>query len=174
MPVENSKPEQHFYKDDGKIPNSKYPVLIYRNVHKGTGDDAADWFADQFEKNGWTKSWRDSIYKFHHYHSTAHEVLGVYDGSATVQLGGEHGEHMQIKAGDVIILPAGTGHKQITADDAFSVVGAYDGGRDWDVMRGEPEDRPIADRNINNVPMPAKDPLTGAKNGLTKLWVVSA
>jgi len=170
----NKAPEQYFFKDDGKIPNSKYPVLIYRDVHKGKGDEAAAWYSDLFEKNGWTKSWRDSIYTFHHYHSTAHEVLGVYNGHALVQLGGEQGEQIDIKAGDVIVIPAGTGHRKISSDDDFSVVGAYAAGRDWDVLRGETRERPQADKNINALPLPAADPLLGASRGLVKLWFIKA
>ena len=41
----------------------------------------------------------------------------------------------------------------------FSVIGAYPGGRNWDLLRGLPGERPRADRNIAAVPLPDNDPI---------------
>src|ERR1700733_8564495 len=81
-------PELLFFKDDGKIPNSKFPLLLYRNAFDARGTDGAVWLEQQFAAGNWTNSWRNGIYNFHHYHSTSHEVLGIYSGSALVHLGG--------------------------------------------------------------------------------------
>lgn len=53
-----------------------------------------------FEKTGWPPQWVASIYDFHHYHSTAHEVLGCVSGSAKLMLGGPNGHEVMFKAGD--------------------------------------------------------------------------
>lgn len=78
---------------------------------------------DLFEQNGWGDSWRDGIYV--HYHSRIHEVLGIGGGSAKVQFGGPHGRIAPLKAGDVAILPAGTGHQCCGVSRDFLVIGAY-------------------------------------------------
>lgn len=163
-----AQPDLHYYQDDGKIPNSHLPVVIYRKAFSMRGEKAAFWLEDHFEKNQWSNFWRDEVYDYHHYHSNTHEVLGVFQGSATLHLGGEEGEIIEVEAGDILIIPAGVGHKQIEARDDFTVVGAYPDGRDWDVCRGYAKERPKALRQIAAVPVPNHDPLTG-KN--MQVWV---
>ena len=87
------------FQDDGSIPNNSLPVILYSDALKPEGSDPAILFESRFKSFGWTEQWRNGIYTFHHYHSTSHEVLGCYCGSAHVLLGGEHGELLQIKAG---------------------------------------------------------------------------
>lgn len=156
-----AQPDLHFYRDDGKIPNSKLPVVIYRQAFSLRGEKAANWLEDHFEKNHWSNFWRDEVYDYHHYHSNTHEVLGVFKGSASLHLGGEKGEIIEVEAGDIIIIPAGVGHKQLQGRDDFTVVGGYPDGRDWDVCRGYVKERPKALRQIAAVPLPTRDPLTG-------------
>lgn len=163
-----TKPEKYYFKDDGEIPNNKLPLLLYRDALTGQQDAAT--VMKIFAANNWTNSWDNGIYSYHHYHSTSHEVLGIYAGSASLQLGGESGERLRVKAGDVIIIPAGVGHKKLDASSDFAVVGAYPEGRDWDVLKGEPGERPRADENIASLPIPKSDPLFGIKDGLTKIW----
>lgn len=55
------------------------------------------------------------VHPFHHYHSNGHETLGIYSGEVTVQFGGEAGIAITAKPGDVIVLPAGTGHKMLSS-----------------------------------------------------------
>src|SRR6266849_5006542 len=117
IPMQQAEPEVYYFKDDGKIPNSKYPVLIYRNAFTARGDEGASWLEQTFAAHNWTNSWRNGIYPFHHYHSTSHEVLGVYNGSVLVQLGGESGKKLKIQAGDIVIIPAGVGHKNLGDDN---------------------------------------------------------
>lgn len=162
-------PDKIYFKDDGKIPNSKYPLLHYKNVFDARGNEGASWLERRFAKNNWTNSWRNGVYSFHHYHSTSHEVLGIYSGKALLYLGGEQGEKVEVHAGDVIVIPAGVGHKNLGSEN-LGVVGAYPSGRSWDLLRGEPGDRPQADENIAAVPFPENDPLLGEKDGLKVLW----
>ena len=168
MAAANVKSEKYQFKDDGRIPNSKLPLLIYRGVLSDKED--ASKVIDVFEANNWTNSWDNGIYSYHHYHSTSHEVLGVYAGSALLHLGGESGERLRVKAGDVIIIPAGVGHKKLEASNDFAVVGAYPEGRDWDVLKGKPGERPRADANIAGLPIPKSDTVFGIDGGLTKTW----
>jgi uncharacterized protein YjlB len=162
-------PEVLYLKDDGKIPNSKLPLLLYRNVF--SDKPTASKLRKHFATNNWTNSWDNGVYPFHHYHSTSHEVLGIYAGSALLHLGGERGEKVEVKAGDVIIIPAGVGHKNLGASSDFGVVGAYPDGRDWDLLKGEEGERPKADKNIAALPVPDTDPFLGKGRGAHAIWI---
>jgi len=163
-------PEKFDFQDDGHIPNSKFPLLLYRDVKDERGGKLADWLEQTFNNNNWTNSWRWGIYDFHHYHSNTHEVLGVFQGKAEILLGGEQGQVFDLRAGDVIVIPAGVGHKCISHSVDFTVVGAYPNGASADLNKGEPHERPQADKNISNVPLPDTDPLYGQKGGLVEIW----
>jgi len=115
------------FRDDGGTPNHpRWPVIIYWNVVQlpRTLDPAAV-MEKFFESNDCCKSWRNGIYDYLHYHSSVHEVLGIARGSAKVRLGGDRGRTFKLSAGDVVILPAGTGHQGLAASKDFLVVGAY-------------------------------------------------
>jgi uncharacterized protein YjlB len=165
------QPEIFHFKDDGKIPNNKLPLLLYKKGYTPSGNNDGSSLLKVFAKNNWTNSWDNGIYTFHHYHSTTHEVLGIYAGSAILQLGGEQGKKVNVEAGDIIIIPAGVGHKNLKASSDFGVVGAYPDGRDWDLLKGELGERPKADQNIAALPIPDFDPLHGKTEGLRKIWL---
>jgi uncharacterized protein YjlB len=164
------RPEQLNFKDDGIFPNSVLPLLLYERALVTEAKDPASFVEQRFAENDWTNSWRDGVYSFPHYHSTSHEVLGVYSGAATLQLGGEHGKNVEVHAGDMIVIPAGVAHQNVGASEDFGVVGAYPGGRDWDLLRGLPGERPKADHNIAALPMPDTDPIYGANGPLRSIW----
>ncbi len=157
------------FKDDGIIPNSSLPVIVYIAALSKNECSAKD-FTSLFEKNNWQNSWTNGVYTYHHYHSIAHEVLGISQGKATLQLGGENGSKVPVSAGDVIILPAGTGHKKVDSSADFEVVGAYPDGMDFDLRIGKESDRPEADRNIEKVPRPQTDPVFGSTGGIIDYW----
>jgi uncharacterized protein YjlB len=163
------EPEKLFFKDDGQIPNSKYPLLLYRNAFNLRNDEGAEWLEKHFATNNWTNSWRNGVYSFHHYHSTSHEVLGVYSGEALLHLGGEQGQKIKVQAGDIIVIPAGVGHKNLGSDN-LGIVGAYPDGRSWDVNKGLPGERPGTDKTIAALPIPVTDPLRGKDTGLPVIW----
>jgi uncharacterized protein YjlB len=135
------------------IPNHpRFPVLIYRGVDVS---DARALFAD----HGWGGSWVNGIFDFHHFHSTSHEALAIVSGSATVELGGPQGEAFEVHAGDVLVLPAGTGHRRATARNGFTVVGAYpEGQEDYDLLR---EADAAARSRIDALSAPPDDPVGG-------------
>jgi uncharacterized protein YjlB len=158
-----------FFEDDGVIPNSRHPLLLYRRVLDLEGEDPASRVQEQFASHNWTNSWINGIYAFHHYHSTSHEVLGVCRGTATVRFGGEEGQNFTVHAGDAIVIPAGVGHKNLGSSKDFGVVGAYPEGRQWDLLTGQPGERPKADQNIAALPIPDTDPVFGPDGPLRKL-----
>lgn len=158
------------FEDDGRIPNNpKLPLLVYPGALPAASDSTVA-CRQLFEKNGWKGTWVNGVYSYHHYHSTAHEVLGVVGGSASVQFGGPEGETIKVQAGDVVVIPAGVGHCNKGASADFRVVGAYPKGQHWDLRTGEPGERPEILDNINQVPLPATDPVSGEDGPLVKIW----
>jgi uncharacterized protein YjlB len=164
------QPEQFMVKDDGVYPGSVLPVLLYRAAITAQAQDRASVFERGFDQNDWRNSWRNGVYSFAHYHSTSHEVLGIYYGAATLRLGGEHGQDVEVHPGDVIVIPAGVVHQNLDATRDFGVVGGYPGGRHWDLLRGLPDERPKSDRTIAALPIPENDPIYGAEGPLPQIW----
>jgi uncharacterized protein YjlB len=161
----------HALADDGSIPNNpSLPLLVYPGALNLPGDDPAAAVEAVFEGNGWVGSWRDGIYPFPHYHSTAHEVLGICRGAAEVRFGGDAGIVLSVRAGDVVVIPAGVGHQNLGASPDLLVVGVYPRGQSWDLRRGLPEERPQVLANIARVPLPAADPVYGADGPLVEHW----
>jgi uncharacterized protein YjlB len=161
------EPETHFFEDDGAIPNSRLPLLIYHEVEAANDAAACERL---FDSNGWVPDWRDGIFSFHHFHSITHEVLGIVGGTATVKLGGPGGRSFEIGEADVLVLPAGTGHCNQGSNPDLLVIGAYPDGMPWDLRRGDPAEHDEAVANINAVPLPRADPVGGPDGALTELW----
>jgi uncharacterized protein YjlB len=161
----------HSLKDDGVYPNnSMLPLVVLQGALASSEGDPAAVFEALFAANHWGGSWRNGVYGFHHYHSTAHEVLGVYGGTAQVQFGGERGVVLKVSLGDVVVIPAGVAHKNLGASHDFRVVGAYPRGQRWDMCYGKSGERPRADQNIARVPVPEADPVYGTDGPLIKYW----
>jgi uncharacterized protein YjlB len=158
------------FKDDGTFPNNEeLPLILYRHVIN-LGKNEPLIVEEIFLGNNWGGSWRNGIYPYHHYHSTAHEVLGVYSGRCKVQLGGPEGEVFDIEAGDVVLIPAGVVHKNLGSNRDFRVVGAYPEGQTWDMNYGKAGERPSADRNIARVKLPVMDPVFGDRGPVKDQW----
>jgi uncharacterized protein YjlB len=128
-------------------------------------------FEALFAANGWGGSWRNGIFSFPHYHSNAHEVLGIARGRASVRFGGGSGMVLEVRPGDVVVIPAGVGHQNLSASADLLVVGAYPRGQeDYDLCRGEPGERPRVLANIARVPLPEADPVHGRDGPLMRHW----
>jgi uncharacterized protein YjlB len=160
------------FADDGTIPNNPtLPFLVYPGALNLPPADPAAACEAVFAANDWGGSWRAGIYPFAHYHSTAHEVLGICRGAAKVRFGGDAGVVLTVSAGDVVVIPAGGGHHNLGASGDLLVVGAYPQGQRWDLCLGLPGERPQALDNIARVPLPAADPVYGTDGPLAEHWL---
>jgi uncharacterized protein YjlB len=170
--VRRRKPETRLLKDDGTVPNNPtLPLIHYRNaVCLTNSENPAAIFERLFESNGWKGTWRDGIYDYVHYHSNTHEVLGIARGEARVRFGGYKGKVIAVNAGDVVVLPAGTGHQRISASRDLLVVGGYPTPKKYDECKGTTAERQKALKTIPKVPLPAKDPIYDEGGPLTDLW----
>ena len=148
--------------------NARLPALHYRNSIPDAGPDRAEACEALFRRNGWPPQWRNGIYPFHHYHATAHEVLGCVGGHARVLIGGPRGEPIDLTAGDCVLLPAGTGHCLLDASADLLVVGAYPPGQVWDLRRGALSGAEL--ETMARLPFPSSDPVMGRSGPLLDLW----
>lgn len=157
------KPQKVWFDKGDDVPNSDLPVLIFRSVLAPGARDKANAFRKRFEKNQWSGLWTDTIFDYTHFHSNAHEVLGIAGGRVTLRLGGESGRLFRLKAGDMLVLPAGVGHERIGGDAGLKVVGAYPRGQsDFDMKR--------KGRAMPKVPLPKTDPFYGEEGPLVGIW----
>lgn len=155
------------FEDDGVIPNNpSLEVIVYPAAFKENTQE----IEEVFNRHDWTNSWTGGVFEYHHYHSNTHEVLGVLSGTATLQIGGEQGKALDVAAGDVILLPAGTGHKKLDASSDFEIVGAYPGGVSYNLKTGEPGERPYVLEDIQNTPLPKMDPVFGDSGPVIENW----
>ncbi len=163
---------QKFYlKDDGIFPNNHLPVLFYPGVLLLPGLFPAGEVKDMFSHNDWKNAWQAGIYTFHHYHSNTHEALGVVRGETTIELGGDNGVRLKIQKGDVIVLPAGTAHKNLGDENAVVCVGGYPKGKEYDMCYGKESERAAAIDSIRKVKLPDHDPVFGLQGGVLKYWI---
>jgi len=161
-----SDAETYLFADDGRFPNSALPLLVYR---RALAPDPAT-VERVFAAHGWSNSWRDGIFGYHHFHSTAHEALGIAAGEVRVAFGGPSGQEVTVRAGDAVVIPAGVGHRNMGHGADLLVVGAYPGGMDCDLRRGDPAEYAAAVRAVAAVPLPDSDPVQGREGCLRRLW----
>ena len=167
MSMSMSMQTEHFMATESEwVPNNpKFPVIMYRQIDMATSSSAIE---TMFSSNGWTGIWRNGVFDYHHYHSSAHEALGIGRGHAKLQIGGPDGPVVDVGQGDCVILPAGTGHCNIESSPDFQVVGAYPPGQCADIQRAAPTSPMLA--TIESLPKPNSDPVLGASGGLNDLW----
>ncbi|MBV8493695.1 MAG: cupin domain-containing protein [Alphaproteobacteria bacterium] len=167
------KVETFRFADDGTVPNNSLPLVVYRGALKDESDRAGA-CERLFDRNGWPGAWRNGIYGHHHYHSTAHEVLGIAAGNARVRLGGDNGQTVELRTGDVVVIPAGVAHKRESASPDLLVIGSYPRGQSPDHCRAEPGVHNQAIDRIAGVPLPDADPVTGGAGPLLDCWSQSS
>jgi uncharacterized protein YjlB len=145
-----------YMKDDGTFPNnSDCPLILYQHAFQGSGQEATK----AIRKSGWTDPWAWGVYPFHHYHSTAWELLLCVSGNAQIQLGGPTGPTLEVKSGDLILVPPGFAHKQVTASGDFTLLGSYPSPVHIDTLRGAPTE--AQRKSISECQVPSKDPVFG-------------
>lgn len=164
------EPQCIVFADDGLTPNNPLPLLIYKSAIDVSGDEAEAAIEQVFGDNGWGDMWRNGVFDYLHYHATVHEVLGISRGHAIIRFGGDNGRKIEVAAGDVAVLPAGTGHQRISASPDFRVVGAYPPGPGVEITRATPENHRKALQTIPRVKLPPSDPVLGKDGPLMTLW----
>ncbi|HUI15933.1 MAG TPA: hypothetical protein VL048_20930 [Xanthobacteraceae bacterium] len=172
MPTPTNAPTTYNFTDDGRIPNNPdLPLVLYRGgIDLAGSPDPEAVIEKTFAANGWGNMWRNGIYPYVHYHSMIHEVMGIARGRAKVRFGGENGDEIEIAPGDVVILPAGTGHQCLEQSPTLVVIGAYPPSGKYNLCRGTRHDHGKAVLTIPKVPLPASDPVYGSDGPLTALW----
>jgi uncharacterized protein YjlB len=144
------------------LPNSRFPLLVYRGAVPGGGVDPV---RNLLQSNGWYNIWRyPGIYEYPHFHSTTHECLGCAVGWMEVEVFGRGGTKLRIEAGDFAVMPAGVSHQMTGHSDDIMMLGGYPDGRDWDNVQEDKIDEPLrraAAKRIMMLPIPARDPVTG-------------
>lgn len=154
------------------IPNHpRWPLLVYPGAVKLDDSDPALAFEELFNHNRWPAAWRNGVFPFHHYHSNAHEALGVYEGEVTVQFGGDGGVTLTAGPGDVIVLPAGTGHRKLGSRGRLGIVGAYPDGVSPDTCVPPLALAAKSATSVARVPLPAADPVHGIGGPLFRYWL---
>jgi uncharacterized protein YjlB len=166
------EPTTMMFTDDGSVPNNaRLPFVLYRGVIDLSGTPDPEEVVEQvFKDNRWGDMWRNGIFPYVHYHSMIHEGLGVARGRAKVRFGGSKGQEIDLSQGDVVILPAGTGHQGLWASPDLMVIGAYPKSGKYDLCRGSKAERDKALETIPLVPLPDTDPVYGQKGPLLRLW----
>ena len=167
-------PETLMFTDDGSVPNNaRLPFVLYRSAINLAGSpDPEEVIERVFTENRWGDMWRNGIYPYMHYHSMIHEVMGIARGRAKVMFGGAQGREIDLTQGDVVVLPAGTGHQCLWMSPELLVIGAYpDTGR-YDLCRGGKIEYAKAKETIPRVPLPKTDPAYGLEGPLLRLWRV--
>ncbi len=166
--MRDAEPKELSFEDDGKIPNNpNLPLLFHPKALEELDPSKCK---ELLAKNGWSGAWVNGVFPYHHYHSTAHEVLAMTGGSARITFGGPEGENVEIGAGDVVVIPAGVGHFNAGSSGDFTVVGAYPDGQSWDLLTGDLDERPESLENIRDVPLPNSDPIFGESGPLPGAW----
>lgn len=156
----------------GNLPNNDgLRLVIYEKAFDPDAAGLENLIEGRFSENGWGGSWRNGVFSYVHYHSTAHEVLACYAGKATVQFGGEQGVAREFVPGMAVVIPAGVAHQNLGASQDFRVIGAYPRGQSPD-MCDEGTDLEWARERIARVPMPESDPVFGGWSGspLGSFW----
>ena len=170
--TKRTAPITHLFVDDGRIPNNPtLPLVLYRGGVDLIGSPDPEMLIEKtFAGNGWGNLWRNGIYPYAHYHSMIHEVMGIARGRARVRFGGENGAEIEIAGGDVVVLPAGTGHQCLSHSPDLVVIGAYPPSGKYNLCRGSKADHAKALATIPAVPLPATDPAFGPEGPLLTLW----
>ena len=161
-----------FCKDTGRFPNSHLPVILYKEAISLPLLFRSLHIKKVFTRHQWTGARSGGVLTYPYYHSTTHKVLGFFEGSTTLQLGGDMGHKVRVAKGDVLIIPAGVAHRNLGTEFQVKCVSAYPNGGVCDLNTGKPGERPASDCNIAALPLPAQDPLLGYLDGLIQMWTL--
>ncbi|RKK13783.1 hypothetical protein BFJ66_g16887 [Fusarium oxysporum f. sp. cepae] len=152
-------------------PNSRLPILVYRDVlpQPRTEETATRFLTThRWEKRG---TWGHIAIR--HFHPNSHECYGIFQGSSTLLLGKIQkgkGIEVSVKAGDVVVLPAGTAHSSLESSSDYRYIGVYPKGcPKWRNEMGKKSSAVFLD-TIDEVDTPEDDPVYGPDGPLPMLW----
>jgi uncharacterized protein YjlB len=168
-----SETETRIFEPSGGIPNSRYPAVIYRDALPREARQGRAACA-LLVSNGWGGNWLYGVYPFWHFHTKGHEVLACTAGRARLGLGGEGGMEVEVRQGDVCVLPAGVGHRCLQASGDFQMAGGYPPGQEGDIVRPGEIAIDEARAKIAALPLPTTHPLSGKADGIVRLWQEAA
>jgi uncharacterized protein YjlB len=169
MTMNEATAQQHLFEPDGGIPNSRLPLVFWRerlpaSARSGTAATAL------YRKNGWQGTWVYTVFPYWHFHTRGHEALACVSGRARIGFGGDHGIKVDVEVGDVCVIPAGVGHRRFDSSGDFQMAGGYPPGQEGNIVRpGDLDDARIA-REIAVLALPETDPISGRADGVVAAW----
>ncbi|KAL4800752.1 hypothetical protein BDV19DRAFT_375432 [Aspergillus venezuelensis] len=158
-------PNTYYLPRTKHTPNNPLPVLHYKNVLPEPRTEEA--VTEFLTANKWRKR------------GTWGACYGVFQGSSTLLLGaaGEDGTdnvglRVTVHTGDVIVLPAGTGHSSVESTDDYRYIGVYpEGCPRWRNEFGKPRiDEKTFGDEVAGVGYAEEDPVYGKDGPLMQLW----
>lgn len=177
-----SKPEEYYFRPTSHVPNSRLPVLVYRDVLPP--EPTAESTREALERNAWLQGGVFKTYWAHHFHSVTHECYAVFKGKSTLLLGrgplddaSEGGIEVDVNTGDIIVLPAGVSHCSVTSEGEYEYVGLYPrGSPKWDNnwCKANEHETSLKAEQAKRVPIPDYDPIYGKDGPLVDIWTRAA
>lgn len=157
------------FEPDGGIPNSRLPLVFWRNrlPKEARGGAAA---TALYRGNGWQGTWVYTVFPYWHFHTRGHEVLACVSGSARIGFGGDHGIKVDVQVGDVCMIPAGVGHRKFDASSNFLIAGGYPPGQEGNIVRPGDLDEERIRGEVAAVKLPETDPISGHADGVVAVW----
>ena len=201
-----SDPETYHLPPTPHCPNNTLPLLVYRNALPAPPtEDSSKAFLERHNAWKWDGTWGHIAIR--HFHPNTHECYGVFSGTSTVLVGCGKGDQpdpanglgveIRVAAGDVIVLPAGTGHCNTSSSEDYKYVGVYptvslpntdslllcrrrhgscvvQNAPKWRFELGAEEgDNTKFKDELASVKLPEADPVAGPEGPLMRLWVQS-
>jgi len=165
--------EKFYFSGNGRVPNSRFPTLVYRGISTGSVLD----MEELIRANDWHPTWHNSMGMIpnHHFHAEAHEIIVINSGELDCQLGGHDGARTTLRAGDAVVIPAGVGHLGVGFTEDLRVTGGFPAGYCFlDFRLGYADEYYELAERASLIPVPAKDPFFGAQGHLPKIWNAAA
>ncbi|KAF2747877.1 hypothetical protein M011DRAFT_467466 [Sporormia fimetaria CBS 119925] len=167
-PLSSLRLSTHHIPTFRSLPNTSphsHPLYIYHSAYPPSTPPST--LESHLRTNSLTPQWRYTMYTRTHYHSTTHEVLCVYRGTADLLFGGEENPErveVRVQAGDMVVVPAGVAHRLVRdvgekQGEGFMMVGAYPEGCEWDMCYGEEGEK--KEEAVKSVQWLKRDPLYG-------------
>ncbi|WP_017348201.1 cupin domain-containing protein [Pantoea sp. A4] len=122
--------EQWYAQPADWVPN--HPGLPVVHFRRALPDDP---LKAKLQRSGWRMQWQGQPFAKPYFHSQAHVLHVVTAGTGVMQTGGEKGKQVQLRQGDLLFLPAGTGQQLLSADPRFQTQAWYPEKQSWDVCR---------------------------------------